>query len=531
MAEWKDTPANRRYLAESLWAMGVPEMDARDLMVRANEPDFNKLIGRLKLKPEQLATAKRMAVWRADPKQGDVSSRVKAYMSDVLGYDAKEVGSMLAGRALALARKKGIEYPGTGAAGLASAEALYLEAAKEILSPAAFTQMAIKTRAYEPAQKAGLLAGVPTWNPLRGDKPPGTPRPPKPTGASGGRGLGGIMKTIKPARPAPPGGGGPRGLGGPAGDTPAAPVDWAPEAMPEAVPRTPAEIKAEIEATYGWAAGLAQIPEIAKILDDVYNGRIDITEADARFKATQFYKTTTQAERTWKILQSTDPADAKKQWQEQYRILEAKVKGLGVEPGSVRIDRLTDLSLTYGWNEGQINTFLASEIKYDPTKQKAGIFKQLGDVQRDYLVPLSDSAKTAWAQAIVGGTKTAEDFAAYLRTSAISMFPALANALEDPNMTVRTYLDPYNQTIAKTLGMNDADIDWEDPKFQRFIHQVDPKTNMPSVMSLADVQRTLRTDAQYGYADTAAGKSEKAGLARTILEDFGLAPTSSASFR
>lgn len=294
-------------------------------------------------------------------------------------------------------------------------------------------------------------------------------------------------------------------------------------AMPKPKEATPAEIRALVNSTYGWAAGLADIPEIATILDLAASGQISVGEVGNRFKASHYYKTTTEAARNWKVLSTTAPGDAATERSKRAAGITALVRGIGIEMDPARFEALVDSSLRYGWNDEQIKAFLANEVHYDPTRAKTGMLASMKEAQRQFLVPLGDSAMSAWASAVVAGTKTPEDFDAYLRESASSLFPALGEALKDPNMTTRKYLDPYSQTIAKTLGGNAEDIDWLLPEYQRFITQVDPKTNARTVMPLSDVQRTLMNDPIYKWDETAQGRQAKSSLSTGLMKSFGFA--------
>jgi hypothetical protein len=321
-----------------------------------------------------------------------------------------------------------------------------------------------------------------------------------------------------PAAAAKPPGGQKRAGAGPTGTQS---TTTAADTLGGEAPLDPAAVREEIYSKYGWAAGLLDIPEIAAIMNDVSAGKIDVGTANRRLLSTNYYKTTTQAERSWKERETTDPADAARTRQLQFENLRDLATKAGMDPASVRLDELTDLSLRFGWSEGEVARFLGSEAKYDPSKVKSGTLKALKDEARLWLVPLSDQTMTTWAQSVVGGTKTIDDFREYARGQAKSMFPGLATALDDPNLNTRAYLDPYAQVIGKTLGVNEADIDWDDPKYLRFVNQIDPKTSQRTVMSLADTKSTLMADDTYGYDKTDNGRAQKNALGRQLLERFG----------
>lgn len=299
---------------------------------------------------------------------------------------------------------------------------------------------------------------------------------------------------------------------------------------PAAVPLTPAQISANLKRDYGWAAALADIPEVNKILTDVANGTIDETEANNRWLASDYYKTTTVNEREWNILKKSSPGEAASQLEAQVTGIlgNADRQGVTIDPGRAR--QIAETSKAHGWSDQQVNAAIASEIHYDPTGAKTGVLAAVKASQQAQLVPLSDQAMTQWAQAIVGGSKTQADFDAYLKDQAKSLFPTLATYLDTtPGGSVRHYLDPYGQQVQKTLGINPADIDWTDPKWLRFVNQADPKTGERGVMSLADVPRTLMSDPQYNFDQTENGKQQKAGLARTILSQWGYLSPSGAN--
>jgi hypothetical protein len=319
-----------------------------------------------------------------------------------------------------------------------------------------------------------------------------------------------------------PGAGGPApGTGGPgAGGTPP--------------PRklTPAEIRADIEGRYGWAAAFMDIPEIAKILQDAADGKIDAIEANRRWLGSNYYKETSVNERNWRILEKSDPAEARFQMEGHVTSITTRANALGVDLDPARAQQIGDLSKRFGWSDQQIAAAIASEAKYDPTGAKTGIMAQIKGAQQSQLVPLSDQAMTQWAQAIIGGSQTLDDFNAYLKDQAKSLFPSIAGYLDQtPGGNVKTYLDPYAQTISQTLGMPAGDINWMDPKWFRFVNSIDPKTGQRSAVNIADVQKTIIADPQYGFDQTANGKQQKAGFARTILQDWGYLAGSEGGLR
>lgn len=334
-------------------------------------------------------------------------------------------------------------------------------------------------------------------------------------GALPSTGLRGYHDTAAP----PTLGGQTPGAGGPAPGTGGGPGAGG---TPPPVRLTPEQIRADIESRYGWAAAFVDIPEVAKILQDAADGRISAEEANRRWLGTNYYKETSVNERNWRILEKSNPGEARVQMESQYNSILSRAKGLGVDLDPARAKQIADMSKRFGWSDQQIAASLASEVKWDPNGAKTGVMAQIKGAQQAQLVPLSDQAMTQWAGSIVSGDKSLDDFNAYLKDQAKSLFPTIANYLDTtPGGTVKTYLDPYAQTISQTLGMPAGDINWMDPKYYRFVNASDPKTGQRRTVDIADVQRTLIADPQYNYDQTANGKQQKASLARTVLSDWG----------
>ena len=144
---------------------------------------------------------------------------------------------------------------------------------------------------------------------------------------------------------------------------------------------------------------------------------------------------------------------------------------------------------------------------------------------KTYMVPVDDAALGQWAQQIVANPGLQASYDSYLKTQAKSLFPSMAGAI-DAGMTPDQYASPYRGIIQATLGVSGANIDFTDPKYQRFVAgNPDPKTGIPSAMSLYDTQRTLMSDPTYNYMNTQNAGDRAAALAQGLGDMFGKTPT------
>ena len=140
-----------------------------------------------------------------------------------------------------------------------------------------------------------------------------------------------------------------------------------------------------------------------------------------------------------------------------------------------------------------------------------------------YMVPISDQTLTQWATQIATGQADANSFDAYLAAQAKSMFPTMAQAI-DAGITPQQYVDPYKQIAAKLLGMNPDSIDMSQPQWMRAVTQKDPKSGMPTAMSLYDWENTVMQDPRYGYQKSQNAVDRASAFAQALGEMFGQTP-------
>lgn len=522
MAVTYNDKAGRQKILEGLWLIGI-EPGQLNVSADLEGAAFLDSLHRNGVDDNFIGRAMAGVEWRAPGGSAPLSQKL-ADLLRVSGYRQDEVERFLSDAQ---------HYGGTGVSG---------EDPKSILSVLTniFGDRSAGAMLYKATGGKATTGAL--WNPFRTDVPPkgvdttfgsmGTITVPGPVNELPQGPT--LIQQKQQAAAAPPGA--PtitgRTSGAPGAPGAGRPGPGAP-GTPPPVKLTPEQIRADIETRYGWAAAFMDIPEVANILNLAANGTINAEEANRRWLSTDYYRSTSVNQRNWRILEKTGPGEAAAQLEDQVTSIKSKAQTLGVTIDEGRIRQIAKMSKEFGWSDQMINASLASEVKWDPSGAKTGVMAQIKASQQSQLVPLSDQSMTQWAQAIVSGAKTQSDFDAYLKDQAKSLFPTMANYLDTtPGGTVKQYLDPYAQTISQTLGMPAGDINWMDPKWFRFVNASDPKTGQRGMVDIADVQRTIISDGQYGYDQTNNGKQAKAGLAKTILQDWGfIAPgTNSGGF-
>lgn len=276
--------------------------------------------------------------------------------------------------------------------------------------------------------------------------------------------------------------------------------------------------------SYGFISAVAKSePELQKLMGEFAGQDLGSTAVQARLEArikdTQWYKTHTDGERQQEVLKATDPASYQRKYAAAQRQMMDAATGEGVALNPESLARLTKHYLAEGWSTQQVNQFLVNFGKANGAGSLQTQTEALKTAAAQWMVPVSPASLAKWAQQITTQVLSPDDFTTYLKEQAKSLFPALAASI-DRGVTVEQYADPYRNHAAGLLEIDPQSIDFmKDPKYQRALFQVDPKTKDRTVMSLADWDTYLRGLPE--YAKTAQANQQAAGMATSILNTFG----------
>lgn len=284
-------------------------------------------------------------------------------------------------------------------------------------------------------------------------------------------------------------------------------------------------------AAYGSIAELAKtVPDIQRVITQAIKDGLDPTTAvgqqifQQRLSQTAWWKQTATKQRDNQVLKATDP----RRWKENLKAYHDKIvvlaRNLGVPmTDNAAIDKLAERAMNLGWDDSQIQRYVAADIKVGAgvqnTGQAAVTVDDLRTQASDWMVPISDATLQDWTRQILKGDVPAEAFGSYLREQAKSMFPGLSDAI-DRGVTVKQYTDPYRQYAGQLLEIDPNSIDLvHDPKFSKAMFSTDPKTGQRAQMSLSDWQSYLRTTPDYNK--TAQAVDQAANFAETLTKTFG----------
>jgi hypothetical protein len=283
-----------------------------------------------------------------------------------------------------------------------------------------------------------------------------------------------------------------------------------------------------IAQAYGYiGAYLLAQPELLPILVAAGLNNWGQAEFDGAITQTQWWQTTSQAQRNFQEIQATDPGEAAEQVTQMQSTILGTAQSLGVSLPSSDLQNLSQMAVEYGWssdvitqtlragaaagtNGATVSTAFGSGATFaDQAQQLAG----------EYNINLSSSQLAAYVKANAAGTLTADGLQQLFVQQASQQNPWMASSIA-MGVTPSQYLSSYASAAASTLGIDPSDVNWTDPKWASALMQTN-SDGTQSPVSVGVFQQNLMKNPQYGYQYTQGARDQAYGLAQTIAQQFG----------
>jgi hypothetical protein len=273
---------------------------------------------------------------------------------------------------------------------------------------------------------------------------------------------------------------------------------------------------------FGWAASFLEDAELGPILREATDQEWTEDRLRRRIEQTQWWKKRTTSQRSWDQRVQTDPGTTTQEISRRKEMLKDVASQFG---GVLTDDQLAEMateSLRSDWDENEISRGVASELMKgtDRGELRLGITgRGVRALAAQFAVPLSDQAANEWAGKIASGQITQTDYENWAREQARSLYPSLAAQI-DRGLNVATAVSPYAQLAAQTVGVNPADIDFADPKWNVALNFDDGKGRR--MMTLFEWGEHLRKDERYGYDRTPGARDKAYRMVSDLGRMFGL---------
>lgn len=280
----------------------------------------------------------------------------------------------------------------------------------------------------------------------------------------------------------------------------------------------------ELAVQYGFAAAFFNSdPELASLIKDAVKGQWSTSKFQAKFMATNWYRSREASVRQWSDLMARDPAEAQNKINESKAWLSDQFSQLGVDVDDATLTSLALQRLQWSWSDSQTQDILASYIDYEPGQtsgEVAAIETNIKNLAYQYGVNVSDLQMQDWISGVVSQKYTEESLNDYIRDMARSKYGGMTGYL-DTGMTVRQVASPYLQEFGRLLEVNPDTVDLDDPLVSSALQgQIDPRTGQPGMMTVAQMQKAIKQDQRWLYTTNA--KKDMTDLGLGILKDMGL---------
>lgn len=270
---------------------------------------------------------------------------------------------------------------------------------------------------------------------------------------------------------------------------------------------------------YGMLAGFLNHPEIGPLLRQAANENWDELKLYGQVTQTNFWKTTSAAARTWWQLQNEDPAEARRLVGQTAATIQNRANTLGLNMSSSQIAGLAAQATQNGWTDAQTVDMIMQQVNWATIE--AGDLTALRDdvsaVAGDYLVGVDPSTAQNYAMKIASGEMSMEGVRSAMAQQAKARFGWMADQI-DQGITVKQYLQPVRDTIARELEIAPEAIDLTDSKWLKMIETQGDDGKLRAA-TINEAMLAARRDPQ--WANTRNAQETSTQMVNTISKMFG----------
>jgi hypothetical protein len=288
-----------------------------------------------------------------------------------------------------------------------------------------------------------------------------------------------------------------------------------------ATPRQDTLSASELAEQYGWAqAVLNSDAELNRLFREAVKGQWSPERFQARLRATDWYRKHSESWRQAETQRLTDPKTYQANIDNLMAQMRQQASAMGAVIGDDKLRWRAEQAYKLGWNQQQIQVTLGAYVKAQDgvLKGAAGqTAQQLRELAYANGVRYQDSWFNKAAQAVVSGTRSADDFAADIRANAASAFPAFRDQIK-AGVDVIEIASPYRQAMSALLEIPDADVDLYDPKIRQALSYRD-KDGQARAKSLWEFENEVRKDTRWMKTNNA--RDEFMGTAQAVLDAWG----------
>ena len=264
-------------------------------------------------------------------------------------------------------------------------------------------------------------------------------------------------------------------------------------------------------------------PELGPMLRNAVAQGWDAARLQGELLKTNWYRTTTEAERLWDRRTAEDPAEAQRLFYESIGRVDRMAKQLGVGLSQDDIYRLGIAAGRSGWDENLLTQRIMEKATFAGDRGATGQINALIDrvkqTANDYFAPVADQQAFDLAKQMIGGTMDQASMQAYFKDLAINRFQnnSQITSMLDKGFTAAQIFAPYIQQTAQLLDIAPSAVDLTNQRFSQILDHNDGTSTRP--MTLTEAGQFVR--GMDDYKRTQGAVSQAADFAEFIGQKMG----------
>ncbi len=275
---------------------------------------------------------------------------------------------------------------------------------------------------------------------------------------------------------------------------------------------------------------LQAIPELKSLFAQAVAATYSPTRFTALLKNTNWWRTTSDAQRQYIDLQTSDPATWRQKWENAaFHANQLAVQvGLGdqmatMKPGSQAgaLNWATYASMALGWSDDRVKDWLGSQIWMPSQVDPGGEAAQVNQKVHELAWLNGRSYDSSWygqnVRDVVAGRTTIDSLEARIRREAAAEYSGFSQQIL-AGQDALTLAAPYVHSVSQLLEKPEGSIGLGDPLIRKAMTTTDKNGQPYSVWQL---EQDTRSDERWRSTQNAQDSAMK--LARGVLGDFGMA--------
>lgn len=264
-------------------------------------------------------------------------------------------------------------------------------------------------------------------------------------------------------------------------------------------------------------------PEMGPLLLQAAQENWDGTRLQTAIQNTNFWRTTSDAQRTWDNQVALDPAAADRQRQAQLLKVSQEFTQLGFTPDQSTLWQITNDSLRNGWNTQQITNAVVDALprqyggKGFGGGDISGTMQNLKASAADYFMPLSDDTAYDWAKRVAQGTMSQGAANSLLAGWAKGNYSWLAADI-DRGVTLKDYFKPLQEQVATIMGTSPEAVDFMNDPFWHQLTGITDAQGQRRAPTEADAQALARSHPN--WATTVDATNRGAQITNALQQTF-----------